>query len=106
MSTAFRETADGVVLRVRLTPSGGADRIDGLAADSAGVAHVKARVRAAPEDGKANAALEALLGKTLGVSRSAVRVERGATARVKSVRVDGVSAATMATWIASLEEDA
>lgn len=106
MSGAFRETAGGVVVRVRLTPSGGADRIDGLAMDAAGIAHVKARVRAAPEDGKANAALEALLAKTLGVARSAVIVERGATARIKSVRVDGVSAATVAAWIANLKEEA
>lgn len=94
------------MLRVRLTPSGGADRIDGFATDAAGVAHVKARVRAAPEDGKANAALEALLAKTLGVARSAVGVERGATARVKSVRIEGVSAAAATAWIASLKEDA
>lgn len=106
LSTALRETAVGVVVRVRLTPSGGGDRIDGVATDAAGVAHVKARVRAAPEDGKANAALEALLAKTLGVARSAVSVERGATARVKSVRIDGVNAAAVATWIASLKEDA
>jgi len=106
LTGAFRATASGVVLRVRLTPSGGADRIDGVAADAAGVAHVKARVRAAPEGGKANAALEALLAKALGVARSAVGVERGATARVKSVRIDGVDAAALATWIASLKEDA
>ncbi|MBT9444837.1 MAG: DUF167 domain-containing protein [Hyphomonadaceae bacterium] len=106
MAAAFRETKDGVVLRVRLTPAGGADRVEGVAVDSAGEPHIKARVRAAPEDGKANAALEALLAKALGVPKSAVRVERGATARIKSVAVDGVDAARIQSWLQSFGETA
>lgn len=94
---------DGVVLRVRLTPSGGADRIDGVEADAAGRRHIKARVRAAREGGKANAALEVLLAKSLGVPKSTVAVERGATARIKSVRVAGCDAATADAWIETLE---
>lgn len=91
-------------MRVRLTPAGGADRVDGVAVDSDGAPHVKARVRAAPEDGKANAALEALLARALGVARSAVRVERGATARIKSVAIDGVDAARIEKWILDFGE--
>ncbi|KAF0177356.1 MAG: hypothetical protein FD124_430 [Alphaproteobacteria bacterium] len=94
------------MLRVRLTPAGGADRVEGVAVDSAGEPHIKARVRAAPEDGKANAALEALLAKALGVPKSAVRVERGATARIKSVAVDGVDAARIQSWLQSFGETA
>ena len=75
-------------MRVRLTPSGGADRIDGRAQDADGAPLVKARVRAAPEDGKANKALEALLAKALGVPKSQVSVTRGATSRIKTVSVD------------------
>lgn len=52
-------------LRVRLTPSGGRDAIDGVETDAEGQAYVKARVTAVPEDGKANKALIALLSKTL-----------------------------------------
>ena len=78
---------------MRLTPSGGADRIDGVATDSAGAPHLKVRVRAAPENGEANAALEALLAKALGLPKSAVRVERGAAARIKAVVADGVALA-------------
>ena len=94
------------MLRVRLTPAGGADRVEGVAVDSAGEPHIKARVRAAPEDGKANAALEAMLAKALGVPKSAVRVERGATARIKSVAVDGVDAARIQSWLQSFGETA
>jgi uncharacterized protein YggU (UPF0235/DUF167 family) len=81
--------ATGFRLRVRLTPKGGRDAIDGPGADAAGASFLKARVRAAPEDGKANAALEALLAKALGVPKSAVRVDKGATSRVKLVDVTG-----------------
>lgn len=78
---------------MRLTPRAGADRIEGWAADSAGREHLKVRVRAAPVDGEANAALEALLARTLGVPKSAVRVARGASARLKQVAIDGLDAA-------------
>ncbi len=87
-------------LIVRLTPSGGADRIDGCATDDAGRTYLKARVRAAPEDGKANAALEALLAKALGVAKSKVNVARGATARLKTVEVEGVSESEIEAFLA------
>jgi len=74
-------------LRVRLTPRGGADRIEGVAE---GVLRV--RVAAAPVDGAANDALERLLARELGVPRSGVRIASGATARTKIVEVDGIDA--------------
>ena len=89
---------------MRLTPSGGADKIDGRAIDAAGRTYLKARVRAAPEDGKANAALEALLAKALGVAKSKVKVARGATARLKTVEVEGVSDAEIAAFLAAMEK--
>ena len=79
-------------LAVRLTPRGGADRIDGWETDAAGREHLKVRVRAAPVEGEANAALEALLAKALDLPRRAVRVEKGATARLKQVAVEGLDA--------------
>lgn len=85
---------------MRLTPSGGADRIDGVAADSEGGAVVKARVRAPPEDGKANAALEALIAKALGVAKSKVAVARGHSARLKVLEIEGVSEAEVAAFVA------
>lgn len=48
------------------------------------------RVTAAPTDGKANAAVCALLAKTLGVPKSAVRVQRGAASRAKVVSIEGM----------------
>ena len=50
---------------------------------------LKARVSAAPEKGLANAALEKLVAKVLGVPKSSVAVVAGETARVKTLRVSG-----------------
>jgi uncharacterized protein YggU (UPF0235/DUF167 family) len=72
-------------LRVRLTPRGGADRVDGVAEGA-----LRVRVAAAPVDGAANESLERLLARELGVPRSAVRIASGATARTKVVDVDGL----------------
>jgi uncharacterized protein YggU (UPF0235/DUF167 family) len=93
-------------IAVRLTPSGGADRIDGIGADAAGEAFVKARVRAPPEDGKANAALGALLARELGVAKSGVTVVKGHAARWKIVEIEGVDRAAVAAWLARIEEKA
>jgi uncharacterized protein YggU (UPF0235/DUF167 family) len=50
---------------------------------------LKARVAAAPEDGRANAALEALIAEALHVPKSAVAIVAGKQARRKIVRVEG-----------------
>ena len=83
------------MLAVRLTPRSSADRIDGWATDAAGREHLKVRVRAAPVEGEANAALEAVLARALGVPKSAVQVVRGQTARLKQVAVEGLDEATV-----------
>jgi uncharacterized protein YggU (UPF0235/DUF167 family) len=74
---------------VRLTPKGGRDAIEGWSSDAAGKALLKARVAAAPEDGKANSALVELIARTLGVKKSSVRIVSGASSRVKLIEVDG-----------------
>ncbi|MAW88942.1 MAG: hypothetical protein CMJ42_20685 [Phyllobacteriaceae bacterium] len=93
MSCCHRQTGAGVDIFVRLTPRAAHDAVDGLGAASDGSVHLKARVRAVPEKGKANAALEKLVAKWLGVPVSTVSVTGGATARLKTVSVAGDSAA-------------
>jgi uncharacterized protein YggU (UPF0235/DUF167 family) len=78
-----------LVIAVRLTPKAAQDRIEGIATLADGRVILRARVRAVPEKGKANTALEVLLAKALGVPKSAVSVIAGGTSRLKSVRVDG-----------------
>lgn len=78
----------GALLRVRVTPKGGRDVIDGPGADAAGLAHMKVRVSAAPENGAANAAVLKLLAKALKLPKSSLSVESGETSRVKIIRID------------------
>lgn len=87
-------------MRVRLTPSGGCDHIDGLIHDADGKPMLKARVRAAPENNEANRALEALVAKALGVAKSKVAVVRGGTARIKTLQIDGASESDIAALLA------
>ncbi len=53
---------------------------------------------------QANAALEKLLAKALGVAKSNVSVERGATARMKMVEIKGVNEAEIAALFADHED--
>lgn len=101
---AWRETADGLVVRVRLTPKASRDAVEGLEATAEGPA-VKARVRAVPEDGAANAALERLIAGWLGVPRTAVGLVSGAKSRVKTVAVAG-EADVLAARVADLLDQA
>ena len=81
--------SDAVSFRVRLTPRGGRDRIDGWIDDPErdGGRLLKVRVAAPPVDGAANTALVRLLAAALGVAQSEVRIASGHTARIKTVRV-------------------
>jgi uncharacterized protein YggU (UPF0235/DUF167 family) len=88
----YEADADGLRVRVRLTPRGGRDALEGVDTLADGRAVLKARVRAAPERGLANAALEVLLAKSLRVPKSAVSIVAGGTGRVKLVEVSGRSA--------------
>ena len=87
--TPFRLRDDGIDLFVRLTPKAAVDRLEGVETAADGRCHLKARVRAVPENGAANAALERLVAKTLGVPVSAVSVVAGGTSRLKTLRVAG-----------------
>jgi uncharacterized protein len=78
-------------ITVRVTPRSGRECIE---PGAGGVFVVKVTV--APEDGKANAAVCRLLAGALGVPKSAVRVVRGTTARIKTLEIDGVTEADVA----------
>ena len=92
----WRLGAHGLLVQVRLTPKGGRDSIDGVETMGDGRAALKARVRVAPEDGKANEALVRLLAQAAGVGRSAVSISAGHTSRVKTVEIRGEAEAIAA----------
>lgn len=89
------------VIHVRLTPRGGADRLDGWGEDASGRKVLLARVRAAPIEGEANAALETLIAKALKVRVSAVSVERGGKSRLKAVTIEGLEPGEIAERLAA-----
>jgi uncharacterized protein (TIGR00251 family) len=80
--------SDGLRVRLRLTPKSSRDDISGIEATAEGPA-LKARVRAVPEDGKANAAASELLARWLGVAKSTVTLAAGAKSRIKTLHVAG-----------------
>lgn len=88
-SAPWRIVTDGVVLSVRVTPKAGRDRVNGLTTLADGGLAIRATVTAAPENGKANAALMRLLAKTWRLPRSAFAVTGGATGRLKRVTITG-----------------
>lgn len=89
MNAAWQVFADHLNLSVRLTPNGGRDAIESFETGAQGDVHLKVRVCVAPEKGKANKALIALVAKSLGVSKSSVSLVSGDTARKKILRIDG-----------------
>ncbi|MHB8885670.1 MAG: DUF167 family protein [Methylovirgula sp.] len=80
---------DGVALTVRLTPKSARDALEGIEQLADGRAVVKARVRAVPEAGAANTALIRLLAEALALPARAIKLESGATSRVKVLFLDG-----------------
>ncbi len=73
------------LIRVRLQPRASSSRITG---EKDGV--IQVRVTAPPVDGEANAALEKLVAKKLGIAKSKVKVVKGETSREKVLEVEGV----------------
>ena len=75
-------------LAIRATPNA---RGDAIVLPGTGAAPVLAvRTTATPEDGRANEAILALLATALDRPRSALTLLRGATARDKLVRIEGL----------------
>lgn len=71
----------GAEITVRATPKAARNRIvveEGT---------LKIYVTAAPENGKANAAVQKLLAKSLGIAKSRLRLVRGATSRSKVFQI-------------------
>jgi len=70
-------------LAVRVTPRADRDEVCGWRG-----AELTVRVTAAPDGGKANAAVEKTIAAALGLPKSSVNVVRGHASRVKQLEVD------------------
>ena len=76
------------MLAVRLTPKSSRDEIVGVESFG-GEAVLKAKVKALPEGGRANQALERLVARWLKVPPSFVRVAQGGKSRLKQMLIEG-----------------
>jgi hypothetical protein len=88
------EKDGAVTLDIAVKPRSSREGLGPVQADRLCVA-----VNAPPVDGKANEAVVRVLAETFRVARSAVTIVRGETGRKKTVRIAGVSAATIQTVI-------
>lgn len=93
---------DGLILTLRVTPRGGRDAIEGVDILGDGRPVLRARVRAAPSEGAANAALVALIAETLRVAPRQVALIAGETARIKRVKIAGAGTELAAALAALL----
>jgi uncharacterized protein len=85
----FAPSSAGVRVRLKVTPKSRRTEIGGLLDEADGGQALKVAVTAAPEDGKANDAVIALLAREWGVAKSAISVVMGATDRRKLVEIRG-----------------
>src|SRR4051794_2022762 len=76
---------DAIVLRLHVQPGAGRTAVVGVHGDA-----LKVRVAAAPEGGRANAAVLSLVATTVGVKEDAVELTSGQSSRSKRVKVSGV----------------
>ncbi len=76
-----------VGIAVHVTPRAASDEVVGCRGDELAV-----RVTAAPDGGKANAAVCRVVAKSLGVPKSAVTVLRGHSSRHKQLEIENVTA--------------
>lgn len=86
---AWSASATHLHVTVRLTTRAAFDKIEGSLKLSDGTIVLAARVRAVPESGEANAAIEKLIAKALHVPRSNVDLAAGHESRIKRLRVTG-----------------
>ncbi|KFB08663.1 DUF167 domain-containing protein [Nitratireductor basaltis] len=85
----FTICSEGIRVRIRVTPKAARDAIGSVEGVGGEEVWLKARVRAVPEDGRANRALEKLLAKTFHVAKSDIAIESGQTSRRKVVLIRG-----------------
>jgi uncharacterized protein (TIGR00251 family) len=83
----IREQDGAITFEVRVAPRASRNRVIGVHEGA-----LKVALTAPPVDGAANEALRKLLAKALGVAKSEVEILRGDRARIKLLRVQGISA--------------
>ena len=82
-------------LSVSVVPSGGCDRVESVQLSEGGDIFLRLRVKAPPEQGKANGAVEKVVAAFLQIPPGRVRLVLGQTRRSKVLQVDADQAAIL-----------
>jgi uncharacterized protein (TIGR00251 family) len=80
-----------VLIQIRVIPRARRTEISGRRGDA-----ILVRLAAPPVDGAANDALIAFLSDRMGIPRRQITMARGATARDKTIAIDGLAPAEIA----------
>lgn len=84
----LRRTDEGaLLLALRVTPNARKAGVEGLETLADGRRVLKVKVAAPPEDGKANAAVVALLAKAWRLPKRDLEIVSGQTQRLKTLRI-------------------
>ena len=94
---ALADRPGGASLAVKAVPGSSRDKLAGVLGDS-----LKVTVSAAPEKGKANQAIQALLAKALGLPPRRVQLLAGPTNPRKEFLIAGLSADQVRTKLKEL----
>ena len=94
-STRITSDPVGVLVPVRVTPKAGRNAIGGVVADADGTKRLKLSVTAVPEEGRANAAVIALLAKSWKLPKTSLSITGGGRARAKTVLAVGAPEAIL-----------
>lgn len=86
----IRETADGLIIEVKVQPRSAKNEIAG---EQAGA--LKIKLTAAPVDGEANQALIKFLSVLLQVPKKDILLLRGESSRHKLIQIKGINMKTM-----------
>lgn len=92
MPLPLKPVSGGVEIRVKVVPGASRDRIAGLLGDA-----LKLQVAAAPERGKANDSVVALIAKALNIAPRDITVVRGHTSQLKVLLIRGADVGVVAS---------
>ncbi len=95
--TAIEPRTNGGVVHVLAHPGSNRDAIMGERAGA-----VRVAVTAAPEKGKANAAIQSVLAQTFGCSRNQIILIAGETSRRKKFLIEGITTEELGRRLAPL----
>jgi uncharacterized protein (TIGR00251 family) len=104
LTSPLRQTRDGLLLSVRVTPKSSRDQVAGLYSAADGSVSLAVKVTAPPDKGKANKAVIEVIAKAARVAKSSFRIVAGETDRSKTILVTGNQTAVQA-WITALKDE-